>query len=374
MFPSLIAKVLAFIFRRARPPGRPAALPAAVSRVAVVCTGGVGDVLLATPAIRAIKQTHPRCRVTAVVHHKRIDMLRFNPYVDELLPLKKSLFHYAGIHKRLKAEPPDIVFLFHANDPYIYCLAALACPGGLVGFQSPNPFSFLLDRAFAFDGGLHAIENNLKLVSLIGARTGDLSMDFSPGDGNRQAAERFFNQARYAVGFQLGSGFAVKCWPIAKYAELANRLLVRLDVRIILLASPKEKPLAEELNRLLAGRAVAAVTDLPTAAEVIRRLDVLVTPDTGPMHMAIALKCPIVALTGPTHPKNFGSLDNATKHVKIHRAASDEPYVKLADDAQGLMRQISPDEVYEAVLSLLEVAPPGRKPAPGAEGRTPLPL
>ncbi|MFQ5672955.1 MAG: glycosyltransferase family 9 protein, partial [Nitrospinales bacterium] len=205
MFTSFIAKLLAFIFRQVRPPGRVAALPATVSRVTVVCTGGVGDVLLSTPAIRAIKESHPRCRLTAVVHHKRIDMLKFNPYVDELLPLKKSLFYYAKIHRRLKAEPPDVVFLFHANDPYIYCLASLACPGGLVGFQSPNPFSFLLGRVFEFDGALHAIENNLKLVALIGARTGDLSMNLFPGDGGGQAAERFFNKARYAVGFQLGS-------------------------------------------------------------------------------------------------------------------------------------------------------------------------
>ncbi|MEC7641058.1 MAG: glycosyltransferase family 9 protein [Nitrospinota bacterium] len=330
-----------------------------MARVAVVCTGGVGDILLTTPAIRAIKETFPQCRLTAIVHHKRMDMMKFNPHVDERLPLKKSLFYYLKIVHRLKADPPDVIFLFHTNDLYVYALASQGCPGNLIGYSSPNPLSFLLGKAIEFDDRLHIIENNLRMVSVIGAQTNDLTMNFLPGDDARVTANPFFHHAKYTVGFQLGSGFVGRRWPIAKYAELGQRLLEQLDVQILLLASPAEKPLANELHSALQEKTVPAVTDLLTAGEIISRLDVLVTPDTGPMHIAIALKCPTVALSGPTNPKNFGSLDgDSTKHIKIHKVASKEPYVKLSGDFSGLMDQISSDEVYEAVLSILGVERP----------------
>ena len=356
MFSSFIAKVLVFIFRRFRPQKPAFELPNKVTRVAVVCTGGVGDILLTTPAIRAIRETYPRCWVTAIAHHKRTDMLKFNPHVDDIFHLKKSLFRYIKIYKCLKSEPPDVIFLFHSNDFYVYCLASLICPANLIGFKSQNLFSFLLGKTLEFDESLHVIKNNLKMVALIGARTENLEMTFSPGDKVRTTASQYFNKAQFTIGFQLGSQFVGRCWPIFKYAELGSRLLDSLNVCIILLASPKEKPLADELYIALKRNAVPAITDLLTAGEIIRRLDVLITPDTGPMHMAIALKCPTVTLSGPTNPKNFGSLDSdITKHIKIHRAASKESYVKLSGDFTELMGQISSDEVFNAVRSILGV-------------------
>ena len=373
MFSSLVVKVLVFIFRQIRKQKPIFFLPQKVSRVAVVCSGGVGDILLTTPAIRSIKESHPLCRVTALVHHKRIDMLKFNPHVDEILPLKKNPFYYVRIFQRLKAEFPNAVCLFHTNDIYIYCLASLVCPDSLIGFKSHNPFSFLLGKVIEFDDSLHVIENNLKMMSLIRAQTENLAMTFSLDDDVKETADQFFNHAKYTVGFQLGSGFVGRRWPISKYAELGNRLIDRLDVHLILLVSPKEKPLADELNHDLKGQAVTAVTDLLTAGEVISRLNVLVTPDTGPMHMAIALQCPTVALSGPTNPKNFGSMNGGTtKHIKIHKTASNESYIKLSGDFTKLMNRISSDEVFNAVLSILDVESLDLKPDPKILKEKPL--
>ncbi|MFQ5715757.1 MAG: glycosyltransferase family 9 protein [Nitrospinales bacterium] len=357
---TLTVKLLVSIFRRIRLRSGPAKLPRNLSRVAVACTGGVGDILLCTPAIRAIKEIYPQCRLTAIVNYKRTDMLRFNPWIDELLPFRKSPFHCAKILRRLKAEPPEVVLLFSTNDPYMYALSALACPGGLVGYQGKNPLAFLLGKSIAFEDRFHVIRNNLNLVSMIGARTENMEMNLRLGKEVEGAADFFLNRSdetRYRVGFQLGSGFVKKCWPISKYAELGNRLMDRLNARIVLLASPREKTLANELNQALNGRAVPAITDLLTAGEIIRNLDLLVTPDTGPMHMAFALQCPTVALFGPSHPKNYGYLGSSARHVIIHKPPFDGPYVKLSRGYEDLMDRISPDEVFDAAVELLTTHP-----------------
>lgn len=370
---TLAIKILVSIFRRIRLKSGPAKLPGDLSRVAVACTGGVGDILLCTPAIRAIKETYPQCRLTAIVNYKRTDMLRFNPWIDELLPFRKNPFHYAKILRRLKAEPPEAVLLFSTNDPYMYALSALACPGGLVGYQGKNPLAFLLGESIAFDDRLHVIRNNLNLVSRIGARTEDMEMNLSLGKAVEGAAEKFLNRSdgtRYRIGFQLGSREAVRCWAVSRYAELGNRLMRELDAHIILLGSPKEKTLVNELNQAFNGRAVPAITDLLTAGEIIRNLDALVTPNTGPMHMAFALQCPTVALFGSSHPKNYGYLGSSARHVIIHEPPFDGPYVKLSRGYEDLMDRISPDEVFDATVELLTAHPKGMGKQQGPRGET----
>ncbi|MFQ5445104.1 MAG: glycosyltransferase family 9 protein, partial [Nitrospinales bacterium] len=265
--------------------------------------------------------------------------------------------HYVKIFRTLKAQPPDVIFLFHVNDPFVYCLAYLVCPGNLIGFKSDNPFSFLLSTTIAQDDHKHMILNYLNLTARIGAQTDNLKMNFELDPGVISSGRKFFSSPEifpYTVGFQLGSGDKRRCWPKDHYVKLGLRMLNELQARIILLGSPKEKDLVREINTALNGRAVEGITDLLTAAGIIQNLDLLVTPDTGPMHMALALNTPTVALYGPSHPKNFGPLDNSGKNIVIHKAPIDQPYVKLSGDFPEVMDQISPEEVFQAARTLLE--------------------
>jgi ADP-heptose:LPS heptosyltransferase len=137
------------------------------------------------------------------------------------------------------------------------------------------------------------------------------------------------------------------------YATLGRRLIQESGARLIVLGSPKERPLVKQLCGALNGAAVAAVTGLETAAAIINGLDVLVTPDTGPMHMAFALRRPAVALFGPTNPVNFGPLADPEKHRVLHKAALDRPMIKLAGDPVDRIGLITPGEVYGAAINLL---------------------
>ena len=85
----------------------------------------------------------------------------------------------------------------------------------------------------------------------------------------------------------------------------------------------------------------------------IDQLDAFVTPDTGPMHMALALSRPTVALFGPTNPKNFGPLTNKAQCIVLHKVTLDRPAIKIQGDLVDRMGKITVDEVYQAVIKLL---------------------
>lgn len=357
MHQTLFIKILVPLFRWLQSRRKKKEPPKPISHVVVTCTGGIGDILLCTPAIRSIKETFPKARLTAIVHHRKKDLFRFNPHIDQVLELKKSFIHYVRIIRSLNAQPPDSVFIFHINDPFVYCLAYWVCPGNLIGFKSSNPFNFLLNTTVDQEDQKHMIQNYLNLTARIGAKTEDLSRYLKLDPKVICAGEKFFASPetfQNTIGFQLGSGDKRKCWPKEHYVKLGTRLMEELGARVILLGSPKEKELVREINIALKGRAVEAVTDLLTAAGIIRNLNLLITPDTGPMHIAFALNCPTVALCGPSHPKNFGPLDDSGRNIVIHKAPVDEPYVKLSGDFPEVMDQITPGEVFQAARTLLE--------------------
>ena len=329
-----------------------------ISKVAVVCTGGVGDILMCTPAIRSIKETFPSCELTALIHQRKIALLEFNSNIDKILPIKKRFSFYLSIYNFFMGKrKPEVVFFFHTNEPLMYCLMYLICPRGLIGFSSDSPFDFLLERKFDFESESHVILNNLKIVSVIGAFTDDKRMNLYLSGDDRIISRKYLGSCgknRPIIGFQLGSAVMGRCWPIPKYAELGIRLFKELDAKIVLLGSSKEKSLVELLNRSLSNLAVPAIVDLSVAGEIIRSIDVLVTPNTGPMHMAFALNCPSVVLSGPTNPKNFGPLETEVKHCYLHKPPDEKNYVKLSGDHTFLLDKIDSGDVYDAIILLLK--------------------
>ena len=98
--------------------------------------------MMCSPAIRAIKETFPHCKVVAVVHYKKEAILKNNPNIDRILSAKRGIFGYYKLYSALRNEKLQGVLLFHGNDPLIYALFYLACPGILVGFDTTNPLKF----------------------------------------------------------------------------------------------------------------------------------------------------------------------------------------------------------------------------------------
>jgi len=222
------------------------------------------------------------------------------------------------------------------------------------------------ERIVTAEPGMSALETAAALPRL------DLSI---PADAVRRAAALLepAGSSRPLVGVQIGAGRAVKMWPPARYGEVAARLVADTEAAIVLTGAAED---AESARAFLAHLPAAAtvvnlvgVPDLVTLAAVLSRLSLLITPDTGPMHLAAVLGTPIVAVFGPSSPDRWGPLARSRRIVRIDLPCSPcnrirRPPERCVGHTPDCLEFIDVDTVYKAARELLGAGIATRKVAP----------
>jgi 3-deoxy-D-manno-octulosonic-acid transferase/heptosyltransferase-1 len=163
------------------------------------------------------------------------------------------------------------------------------------------------------------------------------------------------SNARPIIAVNPSARWEKKRWPLSSYAALINQLIQELKAGIIILGGKEDIPLAEEISSLVSGRPAVAAgkTSLKTLTALLERVDLLVTNDSGPMHIAAALKAPVVALFGPTNPGLTGPYGDG--HIVIRKEMECSPCLRrpCIHGRPVCMEAITVEEVMEAVNSKL---------------------
>lgn len=303
-------------------------------RFLVVKLADLGDVLTATPALRALRQTYPGARIDALVTPVGATALDGLDSVDGRISFEKSSFDQirpsagsalAGIRlaDRLRRARYDRVFLLHhqftlaGRAKYAALLTATASPwrGGLA--EGPRPFL----TAFARDGGYgvkHEADYWLDVVGLAGARNLDPRLELWVGDAAECDADMLLDREldRQGTGTLIalypGSGTysLARRWPAGRFGELGRRLRDGLgeSTRILVVGNESERVVAAEVCARTGAGAVdlAGRTNLRTLAAVLRRCDLFIGNDGGVTHVANAVATPAVAIFGPSNHRAWG--------------------------------------------------------------------
>ncbi len=297
---------------RRRPPRPLAELePRRLRRVLLLNFTGLGDLLFSTPAIRALKSTYPEWQLELLVHARFASLAEHNPHLTRL-------WHYrgrAGI-LRLMAQLRtgfDLAVILHGNDPEATLLARASGAPFIIG-SARSPLAFAYSAAVRrLDPLEHAIEHRLNYVRLLGAETADKRMELflPPGEDARAEAvlTRHFGAlpSRLMALHPTGSG-SYKRWPLENFASLGAYLYERYQAPLLVISSSKDRPVAEALAARLPGPSLVTGGRFPllTVAALLRRARLLVANDSGPLHMALALRVPSIALIGADHPARIG--------------------------------------------------------------------
>jgi ADP-heptose:LPS heptosyltransferase len=334
-----------------------------VSSILVVSTTGLGDTLLSTPAIHAVRLTFPQAKITGHFHKKYIELFKDHPDLDQVIP------YYGTFNRRYKCffstikafhqEKFDLVFIFHGNDPQAIPMAYLC--GALVILRRPSigKFAFLLSNP---QGEIdyfseHAIIGRLKTAQLAGCSVDDPRMILSSKAINFDELKIFYKEIGLPadspkVAFQVGASYDYKCWPENHFVELGKKLLQKdPKLSILILGNKKEKRLC---NRIVKGIDSPQVFNLAgklsvvMIASFIQDIDLLVTNDTGPLHIAIALGTKTVSFFGPTSPELFGPLQDLDRHTVFYQKPDCEPCLLKKCHDPHCLSGISVDAVMSA--------------------------
>ena len=349
--------------------------PAHPQKILVRSTNWIGDAVMTTPAVRTIRENFPDSEITMLVHPWVSDVFRFSPRVDRLLIYEKKgrhkgvkgLLQLAG---ELRQEEFDCAILLQNafEAALLTMLAGIPARGG----YTTDGRSMLLTHCVHKINELnkkHEVNYYQRIMLGLGLRTAPNELElFIPGDQVDTAKQRIVEYTgkkrgrRPVIGFNPGAAFGpAKRWPAEKFADLADMLSRQSDAFFILFGSAADQETAAAIKRQ-AGAAASRIIDLTGATTLIEAMaligecDVFVTNDSGLMHVAAALRTPLVAIFGSTdHIATGPFADNA---VVIRKPLACSPCKKTHCPEKHFrcMKLIDSKEVCAAVLRILKEA------------------
>ena len=323
----------------------------------VISTTGIGDTLMGTPALRALRESFPSSEIHLLVNSKRKELVIGNPHVDRILgyrnnPLSRALLCFKTFLFRY-----ETILVFHANEDLWDILKRVQYE---ICYNRQN-YQDRERRVFRLDAlPRHTIQKRMALVEKIG---GKKSMDFQyeysiPQSDAQWAIDQLdkwgISSKDRIVGLQLGAADAFKRWPVESFVEVARYLQSRHGTKIFLNASSAESGLVESFLKRFGDQGIF-LNPRPTlshSAALIQRCSLFISPDTGPMHMAIGLGIPLIGLFCPTLFSDTGPL-GFEKAISIVKEKPCDP-CRVRDCRDNFcMRQISTEEVCRAIDRVL---------------------
>ncbi|MFA5145047.1 MAG: glycosyltransferase family 9 protein [Candidatus Omnitrophota bacterium] len=271
--------------------------PVRVRNILVARNDRFGEFLLNIPALRALKETFPNASITALVNPSVRELAGCISYIDEVIewdPEKRSFLEKL---RMLKSKKPDIAVMLNPSKE-LNILTYLSGIPVRAGYD--RKWGFLLTHKMRDNKGLglkHEVEYNLELVSLVGAKTTDktISLDRMPLSLNSEYAG--------AVAVHPFTSDPVKQWPAERFQELAERIAGNLKVKVIFVGRTNQggTVLFENRPHILPGTVPVAMdlinkTSLVELAQILKQCKLLISGDSGPMHLASAVGTPVIAL------------------------------------------------------------------------------
>ncbi len=301
------------------------------SKILIVQPSWVGDAVMATPLLRAIRRLYPEAHIAYLMRRYVKPLYAGMPWMDQVITHRtgktksktgKGMFDLAA---RLRAGGFDTAILL-PNSFQSALLCKMARIPRVVGYERDGRSFLLTDRLLPIKQRGKFVPTPLVryymgLAHYLGHAQRDYSLQLFVTDAERREADAVLAGAGVATGLDrpgAGGGTpmvllnpganygSAKLWPAEYFAELADGIVARTGATLLLAGAPKEQPILQAVKSRMKSSAVdlsAHGLDLGSLKEIVRRCDLMVTNDTGPRHIAAAMDTPVVTLFGPTDPR-----------------------------------------------------------------------
>ncbi len=351
-------------------------------KILVVQPNWVGDAVMATPTLRALRQHYPEAQISYLLRRYVKPIYTGMPWADKLITYrtgrtkaKAGKGQFFDLAARLRARKFDLAIVL-PNSFRSALICKMAGIDQIVGYERDGRGFLLSDKLLPVkDRGKFLpapiVKYYLGIAQYLGSSARDMRLELFITDSERREAEEAFNRAGLSATLSRPAGLgmaplillnpgaqygAAKCWLPEYFAQLADRFIEDLGATVLLSGAPKERPLVDAINRAMKHAAVdlaRAGASLGSLKEIIRRCDLMVTNDTGPRHIAAAFDVPVVTIFGPTHPQ-WTEINFAKEKKLAVKVFCGPCQKKTCPLDHRCMTRLVPSMVYDASQDLLK--------------------
>lgn len=328
-----------------------------VRKILVIKLRAVGDVVLSTIVLKNLRLAFPGAQLDFLTENPSRDVLTGNPFVHSTLVYDRSTMSGLDLIGVVRKGSYDLVIDLFGN-PRSALLTWLSGASYRVGFRFRG-------RTFAYNivveprgNAVHNTQFNLDALEAIGIAIQDRNLYFGDSPDDKRYVDDFLaaaNISSFVVGLNTGGGWYTKRWGLDRVAKLADLLIDRFHATIVLTWGPGQLDGVRELRSMMRHEAfVPPPTTLLQLGALLRRCTIVVSNDSGPMHIAAAVGTPVLGIYGPTNPVLQGPYGE--KHVTVRREGLDCLGCNLTKCPIGhpCMNELTVEMVMKGVEELLE--------------------
>jgi heptosyltransferase-2 len=346
-------------------------------KVVVFCPNLIGDTVMATPVLRALRRGYPDATLLGLMKPQVAATLDGTQWLDGVIRFdpksRVAEFRSPAVWARLRAERADLAVLL----PNSFRSALLAWAAGIprrIGYARGGRGLLLTDRlAVVRDASgqrlpVPAVDYYLAIVRRLGLRVDSVRTELATTPDDEAAADRAWSALgltaeKPVVCLNTGGAFGpAKSWPVAYFSTLARRLATESGVRVLVVCGPSERAAATGIVDGAGHPEVVSLAGMDLGIGLtkacVRRSALLITTDSGPRHFAAAFNVPVITLFGPT---NIAWTRTYHPHaIHLYRPVPCGPCQKPVCPLghHRCMTELLPDDVFRAAVRML----PGRRP------------
>ena len=316
--------------------------------ILIVKTHAIGDVLLITPSIRYIREKFPESRISMLVGKWSKEVVVGNPYIDKLITfddsilLNKKVIEFLKLIFQLRKEKYDLCILFHCN-PIIHLIAFFIGSSQRMGFEEGNS-GFSLTHKVPMEQGLSGrymgdiyfdlvdpektVKRDMRLTLVFMESEKNIAQETLKKYGVTKNS--FFVSIAPGGGMNPRENVLAKRWLPSGFKEVAKSIINDFNGKVLILGSSHDRDVGEEISTDIWPKPVnlCGLVTLRQSAALIGESNLLITNDSAPHHIAVALCVPSITIFGPTMPETFIPEHGRDKHLYVKSKLDCSPCYK----------------------------------------------
>ncbi len=335
--------------------------------ILVIKISATGDVVLVTASLKALREKYPQARIYCLVGKESRKVLQNCPYLDGLViddtrQKNKGWFRAIRLSHRLRKYRFDKVIDFQ-NSRKSHLLAFLSFPRESYGYDNGKWSKLLTNPLKEYRNDIPAVDHQFQLLQAMGITLPrELSLELWPSDKDRKYVQELLDtewlgNVTRIVGINIAASqkWQTKNWPVEHIARLCD-LLAGKAIRVLITGMEKDRPFVDQLLARTKSKPAVFVgrTDILQLAALIGRCKVYITPDSAPLHVAAAMRTPLVAFFGPTDSRRHQP--PAKNMIILEKKPACAPCYspRCLIMTHVCMREITPEEVAGKVALLMD--------------------